>query len=954
MPQCCERSDTPHQENPRSVGRMSNAIDVSASESSIESTLQGFMKAGAAVPQAAFGPYKILTLLGQGGGGAVYRAWDPRLEREVALKILHERSDGDPERAQRFMAEARAASALNHPNIVTVFDATFDGATPYVVSELIDGRTLRDEIRNGAVLPKRLLDLSTQIADGLSAAHDAGIVHRDLKPENIMVTRTGRVKIVDFGLADPSGFRLPGEPPERGDLQTRTDFGLRGGTIPYMSPEQARGATTDYRSDQFSFGLILFEMATGRPAFRRDTPAATLDAIINDEPQRVSVLDARMPVMFRWMVERCLAKDAADRYGVTADLHRDLKTLRDRFGELASTQTAQTAPAAWTFWKRGFVATGVIAAFVAGALLRAPLEKDVGAMQFTPLTTDPGYEGFPAWSPDDQTIAYVAEVNDTLQIFTRRISSAGSAQITQAPYDCKYPFWSPDGKSIYYVSLARDRESIWSVGAAGGTPHVVVENASRGAIAPDGGTIAFLRDEQPDDIVGASALWLSTANGGETRYAAFKDLRFVEGALSFSPDGSKIGLSAVPRTIDLRAEARGWQFWIIPFPPGEPYRRLQWWSDVVPRVSSFAWMPDSRHIVVALTSLSTPGSHLWMADLERDQAWSLTRGPGSESYPSSSPDGRRIVFASGEPDYDLMETSLDSGGTRPLLATGRNESDPAWSPEGNLFAYVTDRSGPDEIWLRTRDGHASDRPLILQSDFGDDDRTIMLGSPSFSRDGQRIAYQRNAYKPMWPLRIWISQTAGGPPVPLLPASYEGYQGAPSWSPDGQWVAYTEWRDRQWALAKVRVGSGEGSVLLRTDGVPNAIPSWSPSDDWITWETPHGFVLVSPDGKQQRMLSDDHWLVHTWSKDGSRIFGIRETEQLRLSLVALDARTGNERIVADLGPSPPVNNPVKGLSVSPDGLTVVTSLVHLRGDLWSIADVRWREASPRWFSWFRSR
>src|SRR5258706_7716062 len=180
------------------------------------------------VPNEAFGPYKILALLGQGGGGAVYRAWDPRLEREAALKILHDRSTGDPKRAHRFIAEARAASALNHPNIVTVFDAAFDDCTPYIVSELIDGRTLRDEMRKGAVPPKRLLDLGTQIADGLSAAHEAGIVHRDLKPENIMVTRTGRVKIVDFGLADPGGFQPSSEQSEqqsdgRDDLQTRTD-----------------------------------------------------------------------------------------------------------------------------------------------------------------------------------------------------------------------------------------------------------------------------------------------------------------------------------------------------------------------------------------------------------------------------------------------------------------------------------------------------------------------------------------------------------------------------------------------------------------------------------------------------------------------------------------------------------------------------------------------------------
>src|SRR5499426_2641766 len=240
------------------------------------------MNAGAA-SQPSFGPYEILASLDRGGAGEVYRAWDPRLEREVALKMLRDRSSRDPDRIVRFVAEARAASALNHPNIVTVFDAAVDGDTPYIVSELIDGRTLRDELRGGALPLKRLLDVAAQVADGLAAAHEAGIVHRDLKPENVMVTRSGRAKIVDFGLAQPTGFRAPSDVPLGTDTQTETDAGLRAGTVPYMSPEQARGAPTDFRTDQFSFGLVLFEMTMGQPPFKRDSTAATLDAIINEE-----------------------------------------------------------------------------------------------------------------------------------------------------------------------------------------------------------------------------------------------------------------------------------------------------------------------------------------------------------------------------------------------------------------------------------------------------------------------------------------------------------------------------------------------------------------------------------------------------------------------------------------------------------------------------------------------
>src|SRR5688572_7806619 len=238
---------------------------------------------------ARFAPYELRGPLGRGGMGEVYRAWDPRLRREVALKVLHERTVTDPDRVRRFVAEARAASALNHPNIVAVFDADVDGPTPYIVSELIEGESLRDEMRRGPVPLKRLLDLATQIADGLAEAHAAGIVHRDLKPENVMVTRGGRVKIVDFGLARATGLRTRPDIPSTLDNQTLTEPGLLAGTVPYMSPEQARGLPADYPSDQFSLGIVLYEMATGQAPFRRDTAAGTLDAVVNEEPTPLPV-----------------------------------------------------------------------------------------------------------------------------------------------------------------------------------------------------------------------------------------------------------------------------------------------------------------------------------------------------------------------------------------------------------------------------------------------------------------------------------------------------------------------------------------------------------------------------------------------------------------------------------------------------------------------------------------
>lgn len=921
---------------------------------------------------ARLGPYDIRSLIGEGGGGRVYRAWDPRLEREVAIKILHQRSGVDVDRLRRFVAEARAASALNHPNIVTVFDAAVEGATPYIVSELIDGRSLRHEVSRGALPLKRVLDVATQTADGLSAAHEAGIVHRDLKPENIMLTRSGRVKIVDFGLSGAFETAAAGPAPVI-DGETDTQPGLRPGTIPYMSPEQARGTAAGFHSDQFSFGLLLFELITGRPAFRRGDAAATLHAIINDDLPPMVVGAARVPAPLRWIVERCVAKDPLDRYAATSDLHRELRTLRDRLSEITPEAAVHTVSRAGPPWRVllgvliGALAVGMV--LIVGSTERIPAE--VSQLRFTPVASEAGYEGFPAWSPKGDVIAYAAEVDGILQIFTRQLSAATAAQVTHASFDCSHPFWSPDGKRIYYVSLAQEHDAIWSVGAAGGTPEVVVKNAIGGAVSPDGRTLAFLRDEQSDDVVGAATIWLATRKGAEPwtpdnvdssahKLDALSDLRLVEGFLEFSPDGKNLGLAAVRRSIDVEPQARGWQFWLVPLDGSKPSRRLQWWADAAPRVTSFTWLPDSRHVVLGVLSLTTPSSDLWIADLNRDRAWPLTRSPDAESFPSASPSGEQIAFTRDDSDYDLVTIALDgsagiardgqASAMRPLIATSRNESDPAWTVDGSRLVYVTDRSGQEEIWSRSHEGDRwVDRPLITQKDFGDD-RTIKLEAPTFSPDGRRIAYLRNAQKPMiWPLRIWTSFTDGGTPVPLLPTTHEGYQSAPTWSPDGQWIAYTEWKAEEWMLVKVRVGAADAAEVLRRDGLPTASPHWSPNDAWITWETAHGLMLVSPDGKRERAIaeSDSRWLYHTWSADSSRLIGVKESEDGHLSVVEVRVADGRERIDADLGALPPVNNPVKGFSLGPDGRTATVAKVRLRGDIWLLDGLRLQRS---WRSW----
>ncbi|HSP33564.1 MAG TPA: serine/threonine-protein kinase, partial [Thermoanaerobaculia bacterium] len=277
--------------------------------------------------------FEVVAPLGAGGMGAVYRARDAKLGRDVALKFLQEELSSDSEYLRRFEREARAASALNHPNIITIYEiGDYEGA-PYIAMELVEGTSLRDLLKKGGLPLGKLLDVAAQTADGLAAAHERGIVHRDLKPDNVMVTADGRVKILDFGLARISRTATSGDSTSEMSSM-RTPEGRVVGTASYVSPEQASGGRhVDYRSDQFSFGSLLYELATGRRAFVRDSTVETLAAIVRDEPEPLQRINPKLPPQLVWMIERCLAKDPSDRYQSTRDLAHELRTLRDRLPE---------------------------------------------------------------------------------------------------------------------------------------------------------------------------------------------------------------------------------------------------------------------------------------------------------------------------------------------------------------------------------------------------------------------------------------------------------------------------------------------------------------------------------------------------------------------------------------------------------------------------------------------
>ena len=257
------------------------------------------------------------------------------------------------------------------------------------------------------------------------------------------------------------------------------------------------------------------------------------------------------------------------------------------------------------------------------------------------------------------------------------------------------------------------------------------------------------------------------------------------------------------------------------------------------------------------------------------------------------------MYTKDDSDYDVVEIPLGGGVVRSILESSRNETDPVWSLDGGLLAHVTNRSGQDEIWVRDRAGRLDDQPVVTQRNFDEDDATVMLNAPSFSPDGQRIAFVRTGRNPVWPLRVWYSAVAGGKASPLLPITHVALQGAPTWSPDSQWIALSEWKDNKWRLVKVRVGTDE-RLELRADGVPNATPKWSPAGDWITWETADGFMLVSADGTRQQLLSNDQWHTHTWSQGWVRDF--RDPRDRRLPPVARGPRGAAKRTGRECWPT----------------------------------------------------
>ncbi|HUI55250.1 MAG TPA: protein kinase [Bryobacteraceae bacterium] len=870
-------------------------------------------------PGARLGAYEVVNRLGAGAMGEVYRARDTRLGREVALKILPAEFAESADRRRRFEQESRAASALNHPNIVTVHDVGDQDGVLYIALELVDGESLRALIERGPVPARKAMDIGAQIADGLASAHAAGITHRDLKPENVMLTKDGRAKILDFGLARY-------QPPAQSEgTMTVTQPGMVMGTVGYMSPEQVMGTPADPRSDIFALGVILHEMLTGKLPFERATTVETMSAILRDEP---SEMPATLVPAMQQVVLHCLEKEPPRRFQSATDLAFNLRALAATGSVTGSTiSAAPQVPLAQPSRRRvlPFV-TLLLAAIAGGALVLVftlpPRGVDLSKYRFTPLATDSQVQAGAAWSPDGKNIAYVRGVDGGEdQVLVRSLDSLVPVVVSSANSP-KSLFWSPDGSRVYFVANG----GIWSVSRAGGEKQQVLKgDIAAATLSPDGKSLVYWLSLGERDKV-EPKVWVSSPPGNTPRKYEPAVLEsngsFLPVYLRFSPDGKRILVSMT--------QGSGPQLWLLPFPDGSAARAKP--RQILTKALSGAavpgvsWMADSRHFVMDFSSASHPQRQLWMADSRSDALEQLTAGEGMRDSPAVSPDGTKIAFDSSTYDMDIVEIPLAGGPLRSLIATSRDELFPAWSPKGSQLAFVTDRSGAHEIWLKsTQEGW--ERPLVTQRDFPGDETQWLL-TPAFSPDGSRIAYSRISNKHIG--ELWISPVGGGSPVRLN--NSDAYQIAPSWSPDGKWIVYFSSDD---GLMKAAVGGSEPAVALGFSSGCENPAQWSPDGQWIACATDGAVALVSPDGKTRRTVGHRTAFI-TWSRDGKEIYALGKVEGGRSRFGAIDVKSGVERTIYEYGPEvhfATAFNPAFPLSLSPDGKWLATTVLNARSDIW---------------------
>lgn len=787
---------------------------------------------------ARFGPYEIIGPIGAGGMGEVYRAKDPRLKREVAIKILPEEAEANADRQKRFQREAQAASALNHPNILTIYDIGNEGGRNYIVSELVLGEPLRNLIAKGPVPARKLLSLAVQVADGLASAHKAGIVHRDLKPENIMVTEDSQVKILDFGLAKLTTAE-PAAEYARTESRQLTETGMIQGTVPYMSPEQASGSEVDFRSDQFSFGLVLYEMVSGKRAFQRNTSPQILSAIISEEPEPISVLSPKTPAPLQWLIARCMAKDPRQRYDSTADLFRDLRDLRDYYSESnltqsspALSQASKSAGSKHLLLIGSLLLLASLASFLAGKRFGSGAkdqanEKPVQSFQL--LTFNHGFINSARFTPDGNTVVYgAAWGGHPFSLYSTRLDGPESVAVSLPPANLLAV--SSSGE----LALALPNETLARAPIGGGAPREVLENVRFADWSPDGKELVVARSVNGMDRIEypiGKVLYETPGSIYSPRVSPQGDLvAFVE-----NPEGAIWAVGVVNRTGEKKTFSAKWN-----------------------RLSGLSWSPSGQEILVSfavdrstsafgaftlsgqfrsiatmdggisLEDISSKGDSLLNRGHFRFETRGLPFGQVTESdfswlsrsiISGLSADGQTLIMNEGRVIY------LRKADGSPAVKLGEGKS-LALSPDGRFVLAVAPTDTPQLILLPTGPGDV--KPVqpgkITDFDFA-----------GFFPDGKRIVI--SGIEPGHSWRLYVQDLAGGLPHPFTPDGVFTFAAAPI-SRDGKWVA---------GLASTAQGSR--SYLYPIDGgEARPLSDLTQADSVLAWSEDGRSIYVTNPGQ----------------------------------------------------------------------------------------------------------
>lgn len=811
--------------------------------------------------------------------GEVYKARDIRLDRWVALKILPADVAADPDRLRRFELEARAASSLNHPNILSVYDVGSVDSNAYLVTELVEGKTLRDLLLPGPLPIKKLLDLAAQIVEGLASAHEAGIVHRDLKPANIMVSKDGFAKILDFGLAklaSPRDVLESADADASTETATKTSPGAIMGTAAYMSPEQASGKRVDFRSDQFSLGALLYEMATGRRAFRRDTTVDTLSAILHEEPEPLDAGNLRIPPPVRWIIERCLAKDPKERFTSTRDLARDLLTLRDHLGEISGSAVVGKSDGLKRGWlsRRAFVRPSLAllaVALIGGAYLLFPprrgglpvklslLPPPDSAFNFNTAVPAPA-----AFSPDGTRLVFGAKDKSGRNLLWIRSLAESNAQPLAGTEEATYPFWSPNGSSIAFFAAGKLKKK----DVPGGVVETLCEaRDGRGGTWGQKGEILIAPDS-------TGPILRVPASGGQTREVTHESTPtsdFSHRWPSFLPDGRHfLFLRRNPAT-----QENGIYLGSL---DGPDRRRL------LPDISNASYSPPGYLVLVRNGSLVAAGFSAKdlrltgeMSVLSEHVAYHAYRWNGAFSLSGNG----RLAYELGSPSNPALLSWFDrSGRTVRTIGSPADYGGIRLSPDGKRCAVeIRDPStGALGIW-------------VLDLEIGAATRLSSAGalnvSPTWSPDGKKIVFASNRGG-HW--NLFVRDSAGAGPEELLSSSSSD-QNPSDWSPDGRWIAFNNSSPNpndKYQVWMFEVATMRSSSFLQS-GYNERDAAFSPDGQYLAYvsdESGRQEVYVRPfrPVRERWRVSSDGGAQPIWRKDGKELFYLSADNRLMAAAV----------------------------------------------------------------------